>query len=148
MSRIHNVRLVFSSQYYVMVVIILLSLEEKIPTQQSTIVSTLITVYMSKSDLYYRKYSLRTADKFLVVTSLPYVCSSLDTENNIISSFPYGVLLLCQALDWCPFQRNVLASGGGTADRHIRFWNVGAGNCLNSIDTHSQVKIHTTKHLS
>lgn len=44
-----------------------------------------------------------------------------------------------KALDWCPFQRNVLASGGGTADRHIRFWNVGAGNCLNSIDTHSQV---------
>ena len=44
-----------------------------------------------------------------------------------------------QALDWCPFQRNVLASGGGTADRHIRFWNVGSGNCLSSIDTHSQV---------
>jgi len=44
-----------------------------------------------------------------------------------------------KALDWCPFQRNVLASGGGTADRHIRFWNVGAGTCLNSIDTHSQV---------
>lgn len=44
-----------------------------------------------------------------------------------------------KALDWCPFQRNVLASGGGTADRHIRFWNVGSGNCLNSIDTHSQV---------
>ncbi|KAK2569872.1 Cell division cycle protein 20-like protein [Acropora cervicornis] len=44
-----------------------------------------------------------------------------------------------KALDWCPFQRNVLASGGGTADRHIRFWNVSTGNCLNSIDTHSQV---------
>lgn len=44
-----------------------------------------------------------------------------------------------KALDWCPFQRNVLASGGGTADRHIRFWNVGSGNCLSSIDTHSQV---------
>lgn len=44
-----------------------------------------------------------------------------------------------KALDWCPFQRNVLASGGGTADRHIRFWNVSTGNCLSSVDTHSQV---------
>lgn len=48
-------------------------------------------------------------------------------------------LVYFQALDWCPFQRNVLASGGGTADRHIRFWNVATGNCLSSIDTQSQV---------
>ena len=57
---------------------------------------------------------------------------SVDVKLCISVSYP-------QALDWCPFQRNVLASGGGTADRHIRFWNVGSGNCLSSIDTHSQV---------
>ncbi|XP_031565454.1 cell division cycle protein 20 homolog [Actinia tenebrosa] len=44
-----------------------------------------------------------------------------------------------KALDWCPFQRNVLASGGGTADRNIKFWNASTGVCLNSIDTKSQV---------
>ena len=44
-----------------------------------------------------------------------------------------------KALAWCPFQRNVLASGGGTADRTIRFWNSGNGACLNTIDTGSQV---------
>ena len=44
-----------------------------------------------------------------------------------------------KALAWCPFQRNVLASGGGTADRTIRFWNAGNGACLNTIDTGSQV---------
>eukprot|EP00730_Choanoeca_flexa_P011517 TRINITY_DN26978_c0_g1_i1.p1 TRINITY_DN26978_c0_g1~~TRINITY_DN26978_c0_g1_i1.p1 ORF type:complete len:446 (+),score=139.86 TRINITY_DN26978_c0_g1_i1:76-1413(+) len=44
-----------------------------------------------------------------------------------------------KALDWCPWQSNLLASGGGTADRHIRFWNTTTGNCLNSIDTESQV---------
>lgn len=44
-----------------------------------------------------------------------------------------------KALDWCPFQRNVIASGGGTADRHIRFWNAATGVCLNAIDTKSQV---------
>lgn len=44
-----------------------------------------------------------------------------------------------KALAWCPFQRNVLASGGGTADRCIKFWNAANGSMLNSIDTGSQV---------
>ena len=44
-----------------------------------------------------------------------------------------------KALAWCPFQSNLLASGGGTADRCIKFWNTHTGACLNSIDTHSQV---------
>lgn len=44
-----------------------------------------------------------------------------------------------KALAWCPWQPHVLASGGGTADRHIRFWNCNTGACLNAIDTKSQV---------
>ena len=44
-----------------------------------------------------------------------------------------------KALAWCPFQRNTLATGAGTADRHIRFYNSSTGALLNSIDTHSQV---------
>ena len=44
-----------------------------------------------------------------------------------------------KALAWCPFQSNLLASGGGTADRTIKFWNTHTGACLNSIDTGSQV---------
>lgn len=44
-----------------------------------------------------------------------------------------------KALAWCPWQSSVLASGGGTADRQIRFWNCNTGACLNSIDTKSQV---------
>lgn len=44
-----------------------------------------------------------------------------------------------KALAWCPWQSNLLATGGGTADRHIRFWNTSTANCLNSIDTESQV---------
>jgi len=44
-----------------------------------------------------------------------------------------------KALAWCPFQSNLLASGGGTADRCIKFWNSNTGAVLNSIDTHSQV---------
>jgi len=44
-----------------------------------------------------------------------------------------------KALAWCPWQRHLLASGGGTADRMIRFWNSSTGACLNAVDTHSQV---------
>jgi cell division cycle 20-like protein 1 (cofactor of APC complex) len=33
-----------------------------------------------------------------------------------------------------------LASGGGTADRTIKFWNTATGTLLNSIDTGSQVR--------
>lgn len=32
-----------------------------------------------------------------------------------------------KALAWCPWQNNLLASGGGTADRTIRFWNISTG---------------------
>ncbi|XP_049799379.1 cell division cycle protein 20 homolog isoform X1 [Schistocerca nitens] len=44
-----------------------------------------------------------------------------------------------KALAWCPWQPSILASGGGTADRCIRFWNCSNGNCLKTVDTKSQV---------
>uniref|UniRef100_A0A8C7ZU66 Cell division cycle 20 homolog n=1 Tax=Oryzias sinensis TaxID=183150 RepID=A0A8C7ZU66_9TELE len=44
-----------------------------------------------------------------------------------------------KALAWCPWQSNILASGGGTSDRHIRIWNVNSGSCISSLDTQSQV---------
>lgn len=50
--------------------------------------------------------------------------------------------LSLQALAWCPWQPNLLASGGGTSDRHIRIWNVNSGSCISSLDTQSQVSTH------
>jgi cell division cycle protein 20 (cofactor of APC complex) len=44
-----------------------------------------------------------------------------------------------KALAWSPHERNLLATGGGTADRSIKFWNTQTGSLLNSIDTGSQV---------
>ncbi|KAI9114692.1 hypothetical protein K1719_014390 [Acacia pycnantha] len=44
-----------------------------------------------------------------------------------------------KALAWCPFQGNLLATGGGSGDRSIKFWNTCTGACLNSVDTGSQV---------
>ncbi|KAJ0260903.1 Protein FIZZY-RELATED 3 [Hirschfeldia incana] len=44
-----------------------------------------------------------------------------------------------KAITWSPHQSSLLASGGGTADRCIRFWNTTNGHQLNSIDSGSQV---------
>jgi len=44
-----------------------------------------------------------------------------------------------KAITWSPHQRGVLASGGGTADRCIRFWNTLQGIALTKLDTGSQV---------
>lgn len=44
-----------------------------------------------------------------------------------------------KALAWCPWNINLLATGGGTYDRHIHFWNSTSGARVNSIDTGSQV---------
>mmetsp|Transcript_7185 Transcript_7185/g.13401 ORF Transcript_7185/g.13401 Transcript_7185/m.13401 type:complete len:509 (-) Transcript_7185:152-1678(-) len=44
-----------------------------------------------------------------------------------------------KALAWSPHERNLLATGGGTADRCIKFWNAQSGSMLQSVDTGSQV---------
>ncbi|KAL3682650.1 hypothetical protein R1sor_000672 [Riccia sorocarpa] len=44
-----------------------------------------------------------------------------------------------KAIAWSPHQHGLLASGGGTADRCIRFWNTATSTALNSYDTGSQV---------
>ena len=44
-----------------------------------------------------------------------------------------------KALAWCPHKSGLLASGGGTADKCIRFWNAGTGLQVGAVDTGSQV---------
>ncbi|KAL8968990.1 MAG: hypothetical protein Q9183_002209 [Haloplaca sp. 2 TL-2023] len=44
-----------------------------------------------------------------------------------------------KAVAWSPHKPNLLASGGGTADRNIRFWDTSKGVCTNKLDTGSQV---------
>ncbi|KFK27450.1 hypothetical protein AALP_AA8G384300 [Arabis alpina] len=44
-----------------------------------------------------------------------------------------------KAIAWSPHLHGVLASGGGTADRCIRFWNTATNTHLNCVDTNSQV---------
>ncbi|KAI9092449.1 WD40-repeat-containing domain protein [Phlyctochytrium arcticum] len=44
-----------------------------------------------------------------------------------------------KAITWSPHRRHILASGGGTADRKIKIWNVLSGHTIKQIDTNSQV---------
>jgi cell division cycle 20-like protein 1 (cofactor of APC complex) len=44
-----------------------------------------------------------------------------------------------KALAWSPHQHGLLASGGGTADRCIRFWSTPTAEPVSHIDTGSQV---------
>ncbi|KAF3939146.1 Beta-TrCP [Dactylella cylindrospora] len=44
-----------------------------------------------------------------------------------------------KAIAWCPWQSNLLATGGGTFDKKIHFWNSTTGARVNTIDCNSQV---------
>eukprot|EP00825_Cyclidium_porcatum_P044481 TRINITY_DN6541_c0_g1_i1.p1 TRINITY_DN6541_c0_g1~~TRINITY_DN6541_c0_g1_i1.p1 ORF type:complete len:566 (-),score=104.62 TRINITY_DN6541_c0_g1_i1:424-2121(-) len=62
---------------------------------------------------------------------------------NLHSSTPVGRFgqhkAAVKALAWSPHQHGLLASGGGTADRTIRFWNTLNNQQLFNMDTGSQV---------
>jgi len=62
-----------------------------------------------------------------------------DIHTNSLQHYLNHHTAAVKALAWCPFKSNLLASGGGSADRMIRFWNSQTGTCLNAVDTKSQV---------
>ena len=54
-----------------------------------------------------------------------------------------------KAITWSPHHHGLLASGGGTADRCIRFWNTLTGQPMQCVDTGSQVcNLAWSKHAS
>lgn len=44
-----------------------------------------------------------------------------------------------KALSWCPYQQSLLATGGGSSDKNIHFWNTSTGARVNTIETGSQI---------
>jgi cell division cycle protein 20 (cofactor of APC complex) len=44
-----------------------------------------------------------------------------------------------KALAWSPWQSNILATGGGTADAHIKIWNIYNGSVVKSLNAKSQI---------
>lgn len=74
--------------------------------------------------------------------NLVYIWSNLMANSNSSNQWLHrleGHSSAVKALSWCPFQRNLLASGGGVGDQSIKFWNTNTGMCLNSVNADSQV---------
>ena len=44
-----------------------------------------------------------------------------------------------KALDWCPNDTALFATGGGSTDRKIRVWSTKSNSCLDIVDTGSQI---------
>ncbi|CAO3588932.1 unnamed protein product [Absidia cylindrospora] len=59
-------------------------------------------------------------------------------ENLVLHTFGQHTAAV-KALAWSPHERSCLVSGGGTADKTIKFWNAQRGTMLDSYDTGSQV---------
>ena len=59
-------------------------------------------------------------------------------SNNPVQTYSEHMAAV-KAIAWSPHQHGLLASGGGTADRRIRFWNTITGRPLQCVDTGSQV---------
>jgi cell division cycle protein 20 (cofactor of APC complex) len=58
-----------------------------------------------------------------------------------VSDYGYSTYLiyLSQALAWCPWQDSLLATGGGTGDATVHFWNTNTGGRTASLTTPAQV---------
>ena len=67
--------------------------------------------------------------------------SVVPTPGDPISDWPLGTVYISLHTSHHPLtqQHGILASGGGTADRTIRFWNTSTNQPLQSMDTGSQV---------
>ena len=62
---------------------------------------------------------------------------SLHTEKPLVKFSEHKAAV--KAIGWSPHQNSLLATGGGTADGHIRFWNTHTLQPLHAINTGSQV---------
>ena len=66
----------------------------------------------------------------------------VENESDIAIKPSYTMSSHCaavKALSWCPWQRSVLATGGGTKDKSIQFFNIDTNSVINSVNTGSQV---------
>uniref|UniRef100_A0A3Q3LTI2 Cell division cycle 20B n=2 Tax=Mastacembelus armatus TaxID=205130 RepID=A0A3Q3LTI2_9TELE len=44
-----------------------------------------------------------------------------------------------KAMGWCPWQRKMIATGGGWKDGELRIWDTQMGTCVTSVNTNSQI---------
>lgn len=76
---------------------------------------------------------------YLIKSSTLFIRSQSSCQGFSVVTSPSKIYLSSQTVNQFLLQHGLLASGGGTADRNIRFWNVLTGQCIQHVDTGSQV---------
>eukprot|EP01088_Endostelium_zonatum_P003969 TRINITY_DN1517_c1_g2_i1.p1 TRINITY_DN1517_c1_g2~~TRINITY_DN1517_c1_g2_i1.p1 ORF type:complete len:609 (+),score=210.39 TRINITY_DN1517_c1_g2_i1:83-1909(+) len=88
-------------------------------------------------------WDIRSSSSNANSTSSPSSTSSsslVSRNNNVKPLFQFeDHTAAVKAIAWSPHKRHILASGGGTADRKIRFWKGSTGEPGKTVDTGSQV---------
>lgn len=69
-------------------------------------------------------------------------CSLWDISNHMSNpqlKFIFRHEAAIKAVAFCPWSKSLLATGGGTKDKIIKFWHTGTGTLINQIKTDSQI---------
>ncbi|CAL9728068.1 meiosis-specific APC/C activator protein Ama1p [Monosporozyma unispora] len=69
-------------------------------------------------------------------------CSLWDISNfmsNPVLRFKFHHNAAIKAVAFCPWSKSLLATGGGTKDKIIKFWHTGTGTLINQINTENQI---------
>ncbi len=82
------------------------------------------------------------SNSYLPSSSSSTSASSLNQQHSMRQ--PFKVLkehrAAVKAIDWCPWQNNILATGGGRADGSIKIWNIyNETQQIKSVETNSQI---------
>lgn len=74
-------------------------------------------------------------NSFNNVSDINVLCDRYNTPIKVFSESKAAV----KALGWCPWKRNILATGGGLSDKNLRFYNCDTFKLFYSINTGSQI---------
>ncbi|KAK6205375.1 WD40-repeat-containing domain protein [Scheffersomyces amazonensis] len=85
--------------------------------------------------------ALNNDNSQLAVGANDNCCSIWDINCNLSTQLKYVLPhnAAVKAIAFCPWTNSLLATGGGSKDRKIRFWHTKSGTKLNEVATHGQI---------
>lgn len=86
--------------------------------------------------------SLNYNDQQIAVGGNDNSCSLWDISNHMSKpglKFTFFHKAAIKAVAFCPWSKSLLATGGGTKDKIIKFWHTGTGTLINKIETQNQI---------
>lgn len=86
--------------------------------------------------------SLNFNDQQIAVGGNDNSCSLWDITNHMktpVLKYTFFHNAAIKAVSFCPWSKSLLATGGGTKDKVIKFWHTGTGTLINQIKTDNQI---------